>query len=1343
MAEFAHLHVHTEFSLLDGLAKIDPLMAQARAMGMDSLAVTDHGTMYGVVEFYKKAQKHDIKPIIGCELYVAQRDRTQRVHKQDSKPYHLTVLARNEAGYKNLMKLVTRAQLEGFYYKPRVDRELLEAHSEGLIVFSGCPTAQIPRMIRAEQTGQARETAGWFQEVFGKENFYLELQEHNIDFLARVNRELLAMSRDLEIPLVATNDVHYIRPDDFYAHEVLLCVQTSTTMKNPDRMRIGETFYLRTPQEMAALFSEVPEAISNTLRIAEQCELEIEFGHYHLPHFDVPEGYDAESYLRHLCEQGITQRYADPSTRSGGGVTPEIRQRLEYELSIIHQMGFDTYFLIVWDLCRFARDNGIWWNVRGSGAGSIVAYSLHITNIDPLSQDLIFERFLNPGRVSMPDIDLDFPDDQRDQLIRYTFEKYGSDKVAQIITFGTMGARAAIRDAGRALDLPQNEVDRVARLVPAIPGMPITIGGSLEGERAVPELKQLYDDQDYVRELLDTAQSLEGVARHASTHAAGVVVSDKPLVEYVPLHRPTRGEEGLPVTQYPMENVEALGLLKIDFLGLATLTVMRRAAELIRQYRGIELNMDNIPLDDPAIYELLSSGHVTGIFQVEGAGLRRVLQEMQPTRFEHIIAAISLYRPGPMEHIPDYIRRMHGEEKVEYRHPALEPILSETYATIVYQEQIIQIARDLAGYDAGDADLMRRAVGKKKKKELLKHRGKFVRGAVERDIPKEVANRIFDDIEFFARYGFNKSHAADYAMITCQTAYLKVRYPVEYMTALLSVERDDTEKIALIAADCHRMGIKLLPPDVNHSELGFTIEELPEDVFEQDKLKHRRGIRFGLGAIKNVGEGPVAAILEARREGGPSGAVQTTSRVARGDRPFDQAQARLFQSLDDFCRRVDLRKVQRRALECLIKVGALDRFGRRDQLLAVMDRMLGVSQESHQAAEVGQLTMFGAGAAAGLQSSILDSLPNPPETPRKFQLGWEKELTGLYLSEHPLYRMMDELDQLVTARCGEIDTSMAGQSVTLAGMVNSVRRITTRKGDPMAFAQIEDLQGSVEATIFPRTWEQSREVWEVDNLVILQGKIDVRNDRAQVICEKVKLYQPDDYAMPAPPQGVPNAPTLNHPAAHSAGNPPAPSPPPTQPMPVQPVPGDVPPEALREETQPYAADASTPQPNDPGESADKLASASAGDGPSTPQPTPLDELGTTLRRDEDGHQGSARSGNGFSGEEPAPANGSPTVPAFDGDGPAFHLQITLKRSEDEEADIQHIGKVYDVLTRYEGHDRFSLIVINPPTGSSDRTGAGVKLDFPNDTTRYCVGLLKNLEEIVGRDAVLVQPAGNG
>ncbi|MBS1254136.1 MAG: DNA polymerase III subunit alpha [Anaerolineales bacterium] len=1274
MAEFSHLHVHTEFSLLDGLAKVEPLIARAKEMGMDSLAVTDHGAMYGVVEFYKQAQKHGIKPIVGCELYVAQRGRTQRVHKKDSKPYHLTALAKNEAGYRNLMKLATRAQLEGFYYKPRVDRELLEEYSEGLIVFSGCPAAQIPRMIRQEQIKEAREMAGWFQDVFGEENFYLELQEHDIDFLGKVNRELVAMSRDLDIPLVATNDVHYVRAEDSYAHEVLLCVQTSTTMKNPDRMRIGETFYLRSPEEMATLFSEVPEALTNTLRIAEQCELEIEFGNYHLPNFDVPEGYDAESYLRHLCEQGIAERYPE--------VTGEIRERLEYELSIIHQMGFDTYFLIVWDLCRFSRDQGIWWNVRGSGAGSIVAYALHITNIDPLSQNLIFERFLNPGRVSMPDIDLDYPDDQRDQLIRYTYEKYGSDKVAQIITFGTMGARAAIRDAGRALDLPQNEVDRVARLVPAIPGMPITIQGTLEGERAVPELRQLYDEQDYVHELLDTAESLEGVARHASTHAAGVVVSDKPLTEYVPLNRPTRGntEDALPVTQYPMEHVEAIGLLKVDFLGLATLTVMRRASELIEKYQGVKLDMQNIPLDDPAIYELLSSGNVTGVFQVEGAGLRRVLQDMHPTQFEHVIAAISLYRPGPMDYIPTYIARMHGEEEIEYRHPKLRPILEETYAIIVYQEQIIRIARDLAGYNAGDADLIRKAVGKKKKQQLLEHKKKFIQGAVENGITRETARDIFEDIEFFARYGFNKAHASDYAMITCQTAYLKAKYPVEYMTALLSVERDNTDKIARIVGDCHRMGIKLLPPDVNHSELDFTIETLPDEIYQEDDVQRRRGIRFGMGAVKNVGAGPVEAILEAREDG-----------------PFE--------SLDNFCRRADLRQVQRRALECLIKVGAFDQFGRRDQLVAVIDRMLGVSQQAHQAAEVGQMTMFGGEAAEALESSVFDPLPDVAETPQNIQVGWEKELTGLFLSEHPLHRMVDELDQLVTARCGEIDTPMAGQSVTLAGLVTSVRQITTRKGDPMAFAQLEDLQGSVEVTIFPRTWEQTRAVWEEDNLVILQGRVDERNDRAQVICNKAKLYQPEEFA--GSDQSAENG------AGNDAGAQPAP-PSLSEARPTRGQQGDDGPTGHRGKSEPQASDMPPASQNSSAdEGADHTPPAGEADGSAT---------APSLQQSADTNGGEVQDA------------------AFENEKAEFHLTITLKRSEDEETDIRRIGRVFDVLTQYKGRDRFSFRVVKPSPGSGQGGGASVKLDFPNDTTRYCLSLLKNLEEIVGRDAVDAKPA---
>jgi len=1076
MTEFIHLHVHSEYSLLDGLAHVDQLAEHARSLGMSALALTDHGVMFGVVDFYQAAGRAGIKPIIGCELYVA-RHRDQRSHGKDSGLSHLTVLAKDETGYKNLLQLVTKAQLEGFYYKPRVDKELLAQHKDGLIVLSGCSSGELPRLLRAGKVDQARQVAGWYKEVFGPEHFYLELQDHDLDWLPAVNQHLITLSKELDIPLVATNDVHYLRPEDVPTHEVLLCIQTNTTMNDPKRMRYGETFYMRSPEEMGALFAEVPQALTHTLAIAEMCTLELRFGEHHLPPFQVPPGFDAKSYLRHLCEEGLHRRYPI--------ITPEVRDRLDYELRTIHEMGFDTYFLIVWDLCRYAQEQNIWWNVRGSAAGSIVAYTLGITNLDPLKHGLIFERFLNPGRVTMPDIDLDFPDDQRDQLIEYTIRKYGSDRVAQIITFGTMGARAAIRDAGRALDLPLSEVDQIARLIPAIPGMPKTIDEALE---EVPELRQRYESTDYIRTLIDTARGLEGVARHASTHAAGIVIADQPLVNYTPLHRPTRGDaSGVPVTQYSMEATEAIGLLKIDFLGLSTLTVMRKACQLIKEHHGVELDLHTIPTDDPAIYELLSSGEVTGVFQVEGAGMRRVLKAMQPRRFEDIMAVISLYRPGPMEYIDDFIDRMHGRKEVKYRHPALKPILEETYGIIVYQESIIRLASELAGYTPGDADTIRKAVGKKKKEELLKHREKFVAGAVERGIPEEIAHGIFDDIEYFARYGFNRSHASDYAVITCQTAYLKAKYPVEYMAALLSVERGNTDKVGVLVADCQRMGIQVLPPDVNRSEADFTIETVGPDA------RAERAIRFSLAAIKNVGEGPVEVIVK-----------------ARGGRPF--------RDLDDFCRRVDLRQVNRRALECLIKAGALDSFGRRSQLLAVLDRMMAVSQTAHQARDVGQMTLFDLGDAfaAGEGGAGLAPLPDVPDIPHRDQLAWERELMGAYLSEHPLHRLAGALEQAAAdalVLCGQIDASMSGQAVILAGMVTSARVITTRKGDLMAFVQLEDLQGSVEVVVFPRVYEETAALWVEDTLVLVRGKVEMRNDRVQVIAESATEYVPEGLPM--------------------------------------------------------------------------------------------------------------------------------------------------------------------------------------------------------------------------------------
>ena len=1088
MPGFTHLHCHSEYSLLDGLARVPDLVATAKERGFDALALTDHGVMFGAVQFYEQATKAGIKPILGCEIYVAKRGRGDRDSRIDRKPYHLTILAENDLGYRNLMALISHAQLEGFYYRPRADRELLERYNEGLVVFSGCPGSEVCSAIIDGRMDDAREAVAWYSEVFAG-RYYIELMVHDIEFIPRLNEGLLELAREFGLPTVATNDVHYCRDNDVNAHEVLLCVQTGKTMQDPDRMRIGETFYLRSEEEMRRLFGGMEAAVDRTAEVAERCNVELRFNEYKLPKFAVPAGETAATFLRKKCEQGIAERYET--------ITEEVRVRLDYELGIIGQMGFDDYFLIVWDLCKFAAERGIWWNVRGSGAGSIVAYSLRITNIDPLHHKLIFERFLNPSRVSMPDIDLDFPDDQRDLLIRYTFETYGHDKVAQIITFGTMGARASVRDAGRALAMPLAEVDRIARMIPAIPGKSCSIQDALRhshsgevNEFFSHDLAAAYEHDPQARNLLDTAQRIEGVARHASTHAAGVVITDRPLVDYVPLHRPTKGggdeddiSTTLAVTQYNMNDVEKLGLLKVDFLGLATLTVLRRAAELVERYHGKKYTLDNIPLDDPAIYELLSSGHCTGVFQVEGAGMRRMLREMRPQRFENVVAAIALYRPGPMEYIPSYIRRLHGDEKITYRHASLEPILDETYGIIVYQEQIIQIARDLAGYDAGEADLVRKAVAKKIKEKLLEHRKRFVTGAVEHGVPRSAAEGIFEDIETFARYGFNKAHAADYAVIVCQTAYLKALYPVEYMAALLSVERDDTEKIAMVAADCHRMGIALLQPDLNHSEADFTIEALDQEAAEEGGVSHQRGIRFGMAAIKNVGAGHVETIIAAREEEDP------------------------FADLEDLARRVDLRAVGKRALESLIKAGALDRFGGRATLMAALDRIMSLSTTHHRAAEVGQMSLFGDAMPAST-ASLLYPLEEVVGNPKE-ELLWEKELIGLYLSDHPLRRAADSLGAIVTLHTGDLGPDLNGQPAIMAGIVTSVRTITTKKGDPMAFVRLEDLQGDLELIVFPRTYEQTRGVWGVDRVVVVQGKVEQRDDRIQLLVDRAEPHDPE------------------------------------------------------------------------------------------------------------------------------------------------------------------------------------------------------------------------------------------
>ena len=1113
---FVHLHCHSEYSLLDGLSRIPDLVARAKELGQPAIALTDHGVMYGTMEFYREAKKAGIKPLIGMEGYMAARRMEDRDPVKDKDRFHLLLLAMNQTGYQNLLKLASEAQLRGYYYRPRVDHETLAKYSEGLIVTTGCLAAEVPRLLNRSQEEEAIRRLEWYLDVFGRERFFVELQDHDIPEIKVVNRRLLELAKKYDLKVVATNDVHYVRREDAIPHDVLLCVQTGKRVSDRDRMRMSDDgYYLKSYVEMMEMFGEIPEALHNTVLIAEMCDVNLDSQGYHLPNFDVPEGYTAETYLRELAERGLRERYGDRAE------TAEVRERFEHELRIIHQMGFDTYFLIVWDLCRFARENDIWWNVRGSGAGSIVAYCLGITGIDPLKNNLIFERFLNPGRVSMPDIDMDFPDDRRAEMMAYTVQKYGVENVAQIITFGTMGARAAIRDVGRALGMSVAEVDRIAKMVPSGPKV------KLKEAFDNPEFAELYEKDSRVRELVDTAMKLEGLARHASTHAAGVIISDKPLVEYCPLHRPTKGdqdESGLGVvTQWPMEILESIGLLKVDFLGLATLTIMRKACELIEERYGVRYNLQNIPYErcpnDPEkdaqvkkLYDLLSRGETTGVFQVESAGMREVLRGMRPSQFEHIIAAISLYRPGPMEYIPNYIRRMHGEEEITYHHPMLEPILAETFGIIVYQEQIIQIASQLAGYSPGDADLMRRAVAKKKEKEIERHRQLFVEGCKKNGIPEETARAIYADIEFFARYGFNKSHAADYAVITCQTAFLKAHYPVEYITALLTVERHKSDKVAVYIAEARRLGIEVLPPDINKSHVYFTIEPHPNPPENADTLPQtdprRWAIRFGLGAIKNVGESAIEIILREREANGP------------------------FTSIDDFCRRVDLRQLNRRVVECLIKAGCFDELMReaapeapRATLLAILDRMMQMSAEVHAAADIGQMSLFdvlgdadNSAANTFANESILANLPpiTPPDPKQK--LADEKEVLGVYVSSHPLKALAGVLSEQATHFCGELSEEDIGKEVIVAGLIKDMRTIFTRKGDQMAFITLEDLQGEADVVVFPRTFAECREFLQPDAVILVRGKVDARNDSLSILADTITPYRAESvHTLAEPP----------------------------------------------------------------------------------------------------------------------------------------------------------------------------------------------------------------------------------
>ncbi len=1286
---FVHLHVHTEYSILDGFSKIDKLVQRTKEMGMPAVAITDHGTMFGVIDFYNAATEAGIKPIIGVESYLAARTMQDRVAKYDKKSSHLLLLAENETGYRNLLKIASASQLEGFYYKPRIDHDYLAEHAEGIICTSGCMASEIPRAILNGKEEAVYEKLDWYFDVFGRDNFFLELQQHEISELDTINKALLEMGKRYNAQYVATNDVHYIDPKDADLQDILLAVQTGKLLSNPDRMRMTDsTYYLRSPEEMARLFAEVPEAISNTLAIAERCELDLGFKGYRLPNFKVPKNHDAESYLRELCERGLRKRYGVHADDA------EVRDRLEYELGIIHEMGFDAYFLIVWDLCQYAQDHGIWYNARGSAAGSIVAYTLEITMVDPLEHGLIFERFLNPGRVSMPDIDLDFPDDRREELMIYCAEKYGSDKVAQIITFGTMKARAAIRDVGRVKDIPISEVDKIAKMIPAVPGKNVTIEQALEES---PDFKQAYQSADYVRDLVDTAQGMEGVTRNAGTHAAGVVVTDKPVIDYVPLHRPTGSAQDSPiqsVTQFEMSIIEQLGLLKVDFLGLSTLTVMTRACNLIEKRHGKSFDLETIPLDDPKTYTLLSHGETVGVFQVESAGMRRYLTEMKPKHLDHVLAMISLYRPGPIEFIPSYIARMQGKEEITYDHPKLEPILKETYGITVYQEQIMYTAMKLADYTASEADFLRKAVAKKKAKTLLEQRSRFVSGAIENGVSEKTANKIFDNWEAFARYGFPKGHAADYAVIAVQTAYLKAHYPVEYMTALLSVFLSNSDKVAAYIADCRRMDIEILPPDINTSEWDFTIEGQGEDA----------AIRFGLGAVKNVGQGPIDVLVSARAE-----------------KPFED--------LNDLVQRADLRKIGKRSLECLIKVGVLDSLGPRPALLSVLDRLVSISATYFEAADVGQMTMFGA------QTGLVEKIELPAssrEISRREQLDWERELIGVYISDHPLSPVLEAINQNVSYHSTELVEAEENEYVRVAGIITNVRPYTTKNGKAMAFVTIEDMQGSIDLVVFPRTWGRYRQLLDFDNIVLVAGKVDGGGNEPKILVDRVttelKHVSPlEDSPASRPRQTRP--PTRQAPAPETESSPEA-----TEPTPSSP------PKQVTEGAQPYENGPPPPEAFPPDWDLLHAEPAEAESAPETESPTSESETPKPQQREEAAPaeadpvlQEAAREEIHPPEEEIAIAevlsNLTPFPPA-EGDE-ARMLTVILRPSSDKVRDSLLMRRIFGELIRRPGNDHFAFHIFEGQRG--------FLLDFPNFTTHLDPDVIAALRALVGPENVRVEP----
>jgi DNA polymerase-3 subunit alpha len=1071
--QYANLHTHSHYSLLDGLGKIDKLVWRAKELQMPALALTDHGVLYGAIEFWQKCLEAEIKPIIGVEVYVAPRKLSDKDPRFDTHPTHLILLAKNNQGYQNLLKLVTISHLEGFYYKPRIDLEVLAKYGQGLIATSACMHGIVSLPLLQDDGKSAKENLKKMQKIFGKD-FYLELQFHpESKDQEKVNKGLCKLAKSNNVPLVVTNDVHYVNQTDKNAHEILLAVQTGKDIDDEERLSLQK--YNLSLQSLEQIFQntqgyseserkQIDQAIDNTIKIANQCNLELNLGKVILPEFPLPKGTTAKKYLEQIALKGLEKRYNH---------NPQAKERFNYEISIIEKTGFAPYFLIVSDFVNFAKNSGIIVGPgRGSAAGSIVSYCLNITNVDPLKYNLLFERFLNPERIAPPDIDLDFQDDRRDEVIRYISQKYGKDHVAQIITFGTMASRGAIRDVARAMRLSYDDGDKVAKLIP----FGLNLDQALQ---AVPDLLEMYNSDQSVKQLIDMAKQLEGVARHASTHAAGIVISREPLVNYTALQHPPQDDSAV-ITQYSMYDIEKIGLLKMDILGLANLTIIKNALRIIRKLENQEINIDQIPLDDKKTFQLLSKGETVGVFQLESEGMRRYLKELKPTDLSDIIAMVALYRPGPMELIPDYIAGKHGRKEIIYYHPKLKPILSDTYGIAVYQEQVLQIARDIAGFTLGEADILRKAIGKKIQKLLVQQEKKFVDGAVKNGVKEKIAQRLFEFVKPFAQYGFNRAHAACYGLIAYQTAYLKAHYPAAFLAALLSSEYKNLDKIAIAIKEAERVGVKVLPPDINESFVEFGV------------IKGEKSyIRFGLMAIKNVGTGVAAAIVQEQAENGP------------------------YKNLQDFLLRLGPTVLNKKVIEALAKSGALDQMGERNQILAGMEEILKFISLTKKHKENGQLDLFGGlkTTTSPIEASLI--LPKMEKADKNQRLVWEKEFLGIYLSEHPL-KDFSHLLKATATPLASINHNHANKSVKVAGVITNIKKINTKNGQNMLFVRLEDMTSSTELLVFPNTLAQKPTIWRINNIILVNGKVTTKDGEVKIIADRVKEIGRQETLLEAP-----------------------------------------------------------------------------------------------------------------------------------------------------------------------------------------------------------------------------------